>query len=112
MIIFTGSFILVFCLVRKPVFSTHLNTIHPMHPVRLNTVCKSNNFLEGSSLKSQGVLRSGGGGGFGPHIKFGGKIWGKVLPSSPNKRKNLESSVITRRKSWEKNPNFGVKSEI
>ena len=26
-------------------------------------------------------------GGLGPHIKFGGKIWGKVRPSSPNKRK-------------------------
>ena len=33
---------------RKPVFSTHLNT---MHPVRLNTACKSKNFLERSSLK-------------------------------------------------------------
>ena len=41
---------------------------------------------------------------FGPHIKFGGKIWGKVQPSSSNKRKNLGSSVT-------KNPNFGVISE-
>ena len=32
-----------------------------------------------------------GGGGLGPHIKFGGKIWGKVRPSSQNKRKNLGS---------------------
>ena len=46
----------------------------------------------------------GGGGGLGPHIKIGGKIWGKVRPSSPNKRKNLGSSVTTRRKSWEKIP--------
>ena len=30
------------------------------------------------------------GGGLGPHIKFGGKIWGKVQPSSPNKRKTWE----------------------
>ena len=42
------------------------------------------------------------GGEVGPHIKFGDKIWGKVRPSSPNKRKNLGSSVTTRRKSWEK----------
>ena len=33
---------------------------------------------------------------------FGGKIWGKVRPSSQNKRKNLGSSVTKRRKSWEK----------
>ena len=33
---------------------------------------------------------------------FGGKIWGKVRPSSQNKRKNLGSSVS----------NFGVISEI
>ena len=46
-------------------------------------------------------------GGLGPHIKFGGKIWGKVRPSSPNKRKNLGSSVTTRRKSWEKVPILG-----
>ena len=47
------------------------------------------------------IRRSGGGGGgaLGPHIKFGGKIWGKIRPSSPNKRKNLGSSVTTRRKS-------------
>ena len=49
----------------------------------------------------------GGGGGLGPHIKFGGKIWGKVRPSSPNKRKNLGSSVATRRKSWGKVPILG-----
>ena len=40
------------------------------------------------------------GGGLGPHIKFGGKIWGKVQPNLPNKKKNLGSSVTTRRKSW------------
>ena len=40
--------------------------------------------------------------GLGLHIKFGGKIWGKVQPSSPNKRKNLGNSVTTRHKSWEK----------
>ena len=38
-------------------------------------------------------------GGLEPHIKFGGKTWGKVRPSSPNKRENLGSSVTTRRKS-------------
>ena len=43
-----------------------------------------------------------GGRGLGPHIKFGGKIWGKVRPGSPNKRKKLGSSVTTRRKSWER----------
>ena len=46
-------------------------------------------------------------GGLGPHIKFGGKIWGKVRRSSTNKRKNLGSSVTTRRKSWEKVPILG-----
>ena len=47
------------------------------------------------------------GGGLGPHIKFGGKIWSKVRPSSTNKRKNLGSSVTTRRKSWKKVPFLG-----
>ena len=53
---------------------------------------------------AEGVLpnKEVGGRGLGPHIKFGGKIWGKVRPSSQNKRKNLGSSVSTRRKSWEK----------
>ena len=46
-------------------------------------------------------------GRLGPHIKFGGKIWGKVRPSSPNKKKSLGSSVTTRRKSWEKVPILG-----
>ena len=71
-------------------------------------------------LKFQRLHTQGGGGalsyqevgGLGPQIKFGGKIWGKVRPSSPNKRKNLGSSVTTRRKSWGKNPDVGVKSEI
>ena len=47
-------------------------------------------------------IRRSGGGGLGPHINFRGKIWVKVPPSSPNKRKNLGSSVITRRKNWRK----------
>ena len=58
----------------------------------------------------QGVLPNkevGGGGGLGPHIKFGGKIWGKVRPSSPNKRKNLRRSVTTGCKSWEKSQFLG-----
>ena len=45
--------------------------------------------------------------GLGPHIRFGGKIWGKVQPSSQNKRKNLGSSVTKRRKSWKKVPILG-----
>ena len=40
-------------------------------------------------------------------VKFGGKIWGKVRPRSPTKRKNLGSSVTTRCKSWEKVPILG-----
>ena len=47
--------------------------------------------------------RGGGGGGgvrgVGPDIKFLGKIWGEVQPSSPNKRKSLGSSVTIRCKS-------------
>ena len=46
-------------------------------------------------------------GGLPPHIRFGGKIWGKVRPSSQNKRKNLGSSVTKRHKSWEKVPILG-----
>ena len=57
-------------------------------------------------------ILGGRGGGLGPHIKFGGKIWGKIRPSSPNKRKNLGNSVTARHKSWEKNTNVGVKSQI
>ena len=44
----------------------------------------------------------GGGGGLGPGIEFSSKIWGKVQSSSPNKRKNLGSSVTIRRKNWER----------
>ena len=47
-----------------------------------------------------------------PHIRFGGKIWGKVRPTSQNKRKNLGSSVTKRHKSWEKVPILGSVSEI
>ena len=54
-------------------------------------------------LNSQGgyfhIRRSGG---LGPGIEFRGKIWGKVQPSPPNKRKNLGSSVTTRLKNWER----------
>ena len=55
--------------------------------------------------KPRGVLpyqEVGGGGGLGPGIEFRGKIWGKVQSSSQNKRKNLGSSVTTRRKNWER----------
>ena len=47
-------------------------------------------------------MLGGRGGGLGPDIKFRGKMWGKVQPSSPNKRKNLGSSVTTKRKSWQR----------
>ena len=56
-----------------------------------------------------------GGREFGPDIKFRGKIWGKIQPSSPNIRKNVGSSVTTRRKSWERIAIleiFGVISEV
>ena len=65
-------------------------------------VCKGG---EGTQWGYFQIRRSGG--GLGPHMKFGGKIWGKVRPSSPNKRKNLGSSVTTRRKIWEKVPILG-----
>ena len=41
---------------------------------------------------TQGVLphQEVGGRGLGPDIKFRGKIWGKVQPSSPMKRKTWE----------------------
>ena len=43
-----------------------------------------------------------------PHIRFGGKIWDKVRPSS----QNLGSSVTKRHKSWEKVPILGSVAEI
>ena len=61
----------------------------------------SQNLLPGGYFQ---IRRSGG---LGPHIRFGGKIWGKVRPSSQNKRKNLGSSVTKRRKSWDKVPILG-----
>ena len=57
-------------------------------------------------LKPRGVT-SISGGREGPHIKFGDKIWGKVQPNSPDKRKNLGSSVTIRHKSWAKIPILG-----
>ena len=65
-------------------------------------------------LQPRGVLPYQEVGG-GPGIEFRGKIWGKVQSSSPNKRKNLGSSVATTRKSWERITilgAFGVISEI
>ena len=64
--------------------------------------CIQSEFTPGGYFQ---IRRSGG--GLGPHIRFGGKIWGKVQPSSQNKRKNLGSSVTKRRKSWEKVPILG-----
>ena len=55
-------------------------------------------------------IRRSGGGLLGPDIKFGGKSWGKVWPSSSNKRKNLGSSVTEQKLG--KSLNFGVISEI
>ena len=55
-----------------------------------------------SILQGRGV----GGGAWTSH-QFGGKIWGKVRPSSPNKRKNVGSSATTRRKSRGKIPILG-----
>ena len=56
------------------------------------------------SLQSSGAGGTSilGGGGPGPDIKFRGKNSGKVLPSSPNKRKNMGNSVTTRRKTLER----------
>ena len=61
----------------------------------------SQNLLPGGYFQ---IRRSGE---LGPHIRFGGKIWGKVRPSSQNKRKNLGSSVTKRPNSWEKVPILG-----
>ena len=55
-----------------------------------------------NGVTPQGVLLNKEVRGLGPHIKFGCKIWGKVRPSSTNKRKNWGSSVTTRCKSLEK----------
>ena len=58
-------------------------------------------------IYSQGVLPNKEVRGLGPHIRFGGKIWGKIRPISQNKKKNLGRSVTKRRKSWEKVPILG-----
>ena len=60
-----------------------------------------------SEFTPRGVLPNKEVRGLRPHIRFGGKIWGNVRPSSQNKRKNLGSSVTKRRKSWEKVPILG-----
>ena len=63
-------------------------------------------------LKPRGVLPNKGVGGWlGPHIKFRGKIWGKVRPSSPNKRKIWEV-LLPQDAKVGKSPDFGVISEI
>ena len=65
--------------------------------------------------RSQGVLPNNEvgrrGGGLGSHIRFGGKIWSKVRPSSPTKRKIWEVLSLQDAKVG-KSPNFGVISEI
>ena len=65
------------------------------------------NAIDDASHRPGGYFHIRRSGGLGPHIKFGGKIWGKVRPSSPNKRKNLGKSVTARLKSWEKVPILG-----
>ena len=67
---------------------------------------------DGSTTKVlQGVLPNKEVGGEGGGAWTSHQVWrqnlGKVPPSSPNKRKNLGSSVTTRRKSWEKVPILG-----
>ena len=47
-------------------------------------------------------------GGLGPDIKFGGKIFGKVQPISPNQRKSFCQHKMQKLR---KNQNFGVISE-
>ena len=72
-------------------------------------------YLGGMGSQGGGYFHIRRSGGLGPGIEFGGKIWGKVQSSSPNKRKNLGSSVTTRRKNWERITilgTFGVISEI
>ena len=51
------------------------------------------------------IKRSGG--GLGPHIKFGGKIWGKVRPSS-----KFGKFCYFKTQKLGESPNFGVISEI
>ena len=53
---------------------------------------KISHFFGPGTFDSWGVLPYQGVGGLGPHIKFGGKIWGKIRPSSSNKRKNFGTS--------------------
>ena len=69
------------------------------------TSCR--NLLGAISAHPQGVLSNKEVGGLGPHIKFGGKIWGKVRPSSQNRRKNLGSPVTKKHESWEQVPILG-----
>ena len=64
-------------------------------------------------LKMAEFLRGGtsilGGRGLGPHIKIGGKLWGKARSGQVHqiRLKNLGSSVTIRRKSWEKSKFWG-----
>ena len=73
-------------------------TFHVLFIFRLVHVF-SQNLLPGGGVLPNKEVR-----GLGPHIRFRGKIWGKVRASSQNKRKNLGSSVTKRRISWEKLP--------
>ena len=60
------------------------------------------NFPVSDSVNPGGGTSTSGSRGLGPDIKIIGKIWGKVQPSSPDKRKSLGTSVTKRRKSRER----------
>ena len=102
------------CIAHPPVCCTYLiQSDHTWSRIVFCVLCPCkptvDDWFPGGVLPYQGV------GGLGPDIKFRGKIWGKVQPSSSNKRKNLGSSVTTRRKNWERITilgAFGVLYEI
>ena len=100
------SLVCVICILTyfNPCTASHpfmFNFVHMFSKVKLPPVLEDS--VPDLTYQGEGTSILGGR-GLGPHIKFGGKIWGKVPPSSPNKRKNVGSSVTTRRKSWEKIP--------
>ena len=54
-----------------------------------------------------------GGRGLGPHIKFGGKLWGKARSGQVHKKgKRTWEVLLPQDAKVGKNPNFGVISEI
>ena len=83
-----------------------MDTGQPLNPGQVND--SRVNTVPGGVLPNKEVEGGGGGLDLTSSFKFGGKMWGKVRPSSPNKRKSLGSSVTTRRKSWGKVPILGA----